>query len=277
LRVSHPGRHGDCLWAGPTMRALAETYGPLDLVLSAPYGRDDFLALWRAQPYIASAIRCDDWAIVENAPLTPWQAPIPCDVHLGYQGWPQAPTLAEETYRLALEQIPQSIPPLDLDSPWINVYQPVHENPYPPHQGPSVAVGFTYHHIELKAGVMAALLGRFPRVNFFIMHWPPAGTRWPEFASALKLQLVEADWLRTTQWIASCDVFLGDLSSQWVLANALGKPTVIVEPMPERTASPLFWRNSPRNHLVTGGYGTATHDSRATGDLLEQVLKEVSR
>lgn len=271
MRISHPGRFGDSLWTGPTLRAIAAAHGPVDLVLSRDYGRDDFLDLWRAQPYIKSASRCDEWEIREEAPIQPWEAPMECDAHLGYRGWPQAPTLYEEAYRLATEQL-GPLPALDM-SPWMVVKAPAILTP-------AIVCAFSFHWAELKAGVVLALANRFrgqslrtvPKFGM-VLH---DGRRWSEFETKDLIRCPKVTWIVAAQVLQQCQVVLCDLSGMWVLANALGKPTVVCEPMEGRARSPLFWNPSPLNHMTLGGDGQSTFDSTAVGDLLEVVLKEVN-
>src|SRR5262245_63210788 len=70
IACTMPGRHGDILWALPTVRALAEQAGaPIDLVISEKYG--SLKDLIRRQPYIADVVVLADWQVQETAPMTP--------------------------------------------------------------------------------------------------------------------------------------------------------------------------------------------------------------
>jgi hypothetical protein len=84
--------------------------------------------------------------------------------------------------------------------------------------------------------------------------------------------MMRGDWSVTAQIAQGAQCYLGCLSSQWVLANALGKRCVVVEPNEHRW-HPVFYRDAPQNHLVRGNDGRPTFDARHAGDVLEEVLR----
>jgi hypothetical protein len=286
-----PGRYGDILWACPTLRALAEAYGTLiTLAISPKYaGLQELLT---RQPYLEGCDVVSDWDVQETAPMTPRMPPNPrylndWDVvyHLGYEGWPE-PTLAEDVYRRAtvthLTRRGTALPWMDLTTPWIT------PAPYVPTDTGVVWVGWSEEYFELKVGILVALAARFREQQFWWLR--PWGGRYDEVD-----KLVEEGWVTPmqnlrhhrlgpnvgmirTNWVdaaglgASARCYLGCLSSQWVLANGLGKACVVVEPNPQRH-HPTFWRESPFNHLVRGLDGLPTFDARHAGDVLEEVLR----
>jgi hypothetical protein len=286
ILCTHPGRYGDILWALPTMRAISQAYGqPVDLIIPGEYrGIADLV---EAQPYVRMCAARDDWRVEQTAPITP-RVPPRIDVsydqiyHLGYEGWP-TPTLAEDVYDRAAAQYgqaqalaPYQFPELDLETPWVTTSTIVRKS-----DRPRVWLGWSEEYFELKVGLTVALATHFPDVEFWWIR--PWGGRYDEVDRLAdfgqhrlgkNVGMIRAHWHTTVDVALSCHVFLGCLSASWVLANALGLPTVIVEPNAQRH-QPVFWRESPKNHLVLGGDGLPTFDARHAGDVLEQVLKEI--
>lgn len=293
IRATHPGRFGDLLWACPTLRALAEASGaPVELVISAKYG--SLGKLLEDQPYIGNVIVDHGWLIQESAPITPRTPPgaEEGDVHLGYEGWPE-PTLAEDVYRRTFawwHQIPAVtiMPPLDLQTPWISTptIRPV---PTAPQARPCLWLGWSEEHFELKVGITVALAIRFPQIDFWwlrpwggrydeVDHTAGATQRaWEGAGHALagahqNVAMVRADWVVTAGIAQSCRGYLGCLSSQWVLANALGIPAIVVEPNPHRW-NKVFWQDGGgRNRMVLGNDGDPTFDVRHIGDAVQEWL-----
>ena len=285
-----PGRYGDILWALPTVRALSEAYGgPVDFAVSAKYGA--LAPLLVKQPYIDHVDVMGDWHVEEAAPMTPrvppealWGGPFYDRVfHLGYAGWPEG-TLAADIYRRAYHQYRQQgtpdhgrYPALELDRPWIT---PTATATRP--DRPYVWVAWSEEWFELKLGLLVALAARFPEQAFLWLR--PWGGRYDEIdfttlhATGMQhhrlgpnVEVVRADWSVTATIAAGAVCYLGCLSSQWVLANALGVKVVAVEPAEQRW-HPVFWRESERNVLVRGNDGRPTFDARHVGDVLEGVL-----
>lgn len=283
ILCTFPGRYGDLLWALPTVRAISQVYGqPVDLVTSAKY--DSLAPLLAHQPYILLAWGATNWEVAETAPMTPRMPPenYGYDVlyHLGYPAWPR-PTLAQDIYDRAYEiairhhlhDAFDELPPLDLATPWITV-PPV---AFTIRSGgrPLVWVGWSEEWLELKVGILALLALRFPGVTFGWLR--PWVGRYDEATGIERLGdnvvIVRADWMLTASLAARADCYLGCLSSQWVLANALGKPAIVVEPNKDRH-HPVFWQDGGgRNRLVIGNDGQPTFDARHTGDVLEEVLR----
>ena len=178
ILVTHPGRHGDILWALPTVRAISRWAGAkVDFMTSKKYGRVCDLLNAGASDYIGYAWGDPGWIVEESAPISPRVPPLPIKylepgvgplpghevelkydliAHLGYGGWPEKP--------LALQALAQGITELqadlsqffDLDEPWLKVKAAKPE-------GTSViAVGWSEEWIELKMGITLALAQRFP-------------------------------------------------------------------------------------------------------------------
>lgn len=296
ILVSHPGRHGDIIWALPTVRAIARwAGGPVDFVTSKKYGRICDL-LNEQRDYISYAWGDPAWEVVESAPISPRIPPLPIKylepgtgplppqkhelmydkiIHLGYEGWPTLP-LAEEVLRLAAKTVGSEIGKFwDLEEPWITVKA---EKP----QGTTVvALGWSEEWIELKMGISLALGQRFRYEGDGRGGWPvsfhqvcyPKGrhAEWFKiFPNHMGYHATES-WLLRAQILSECKVFVGCLSGLWVLANALGMRTVIAEPEKMRHHK-VFWRDSPRNTLVLGTDGLPTADARHVGDVLATTL-----
>lgn len=283
LLCTHPGRHGDLLWALPTIRALAEKYGePATLLISAKYGSDGFLDLLNQQPYLA-AIRATDWQIEESAPIHPRIPPTlpPADriFHLGYTGWPSQ-SLPHETALIAYRQLVdygETRFDIDLDRPWITHREQG--------RGQEIAIGFSDEYFELKYGLCELLDLQWAtdmqwdvcdhcgqdRPSDQLAYWPSArpGSRWETEARCRP-----ASWIEAAQTIAQAQVFLGCNSALHVLAVGLGKPCVIMEPNPQRW-NDIFWPlgKTGRVRLVLGGDGLPTFDARHTADTLREVLR----
>ena len=278
--VSFPGRYGDMLWALPAVRALSRRLGhPVALALSAKYG--GLAPLLRQQPYLEDVWVLPSWEVQETAPMTPRVPPgvitgadpdeetYDLTLHLGYRGWPARP-LPFETLDCLNAQLPQfpselelsvAIPEreLALDEPWITA-----PAPYPPEE---VVVGFSDEHFELKVGLVDLLSHH---VNLTVCL--PPGSRWQtewRFDDGPGM-----DWLDCAALLQSGPVFFGCCSALHVLAVALGKPCVIMEPAPARHAD-IFYPlgTTGRVRLVLGGDGKPTWDARHCRETIEGVLR----
>lgn len=300
ILVTHPGRHGDILWALPTVRAISRwASAKVDFMTSKKYGRICDLLNAGAGDYIGYAWGDPAWEIEEGAPITPRVPPLPIKylapgvgpvpghevelrydriIHLGYPGWPSFP-LAQETLLTAEQQMGNQVAAyFDLDAPWLKVKAAKPE-------GTSViALGWSEEWIELKMGITSALAQRFaeadqkralgvPSTSFHLVYYP--GGRHGEWIKSFPNNVgyhATDSWLLRAQILQESEIFLGCLSGSWVLANALGMPTVICEPE-EMRWNPIFWRDAPRNTLVKGNDGRPTFDSRHVGDALEAALR----
>jgi hypothetical protein len=270
-----PGRFGDILWALPTMRAIAEVYDqPVEFLTSATY--EAIRPLLDQQSYIDCTGFDPGWIVQETAPITPTVPPgssvYAADVasdphyydavyHLGYEGWP-SPNLPRDIYDRAFRQYGAHrypFPPLDLDRPWITVSDP--EAPC------EIAIGFTDEHFELKYGI--ATLLDLPASAVLA----PTRSRWArEFVPAV-VSLYVCGWQSAAGIIRNSDVFLGCCSALHVLACALGKPVVLMEPNPQRHHTVFYpYGTEGRVHLVRGLDGQPTFDVRHVRSAIQDAL-----
>lgn len=281
ILCTFPGRHGDLLWALPTVRAIAETTGdPVDLQIAGEFG--GLLPLLLAQPYLGSVFADARWGLT---PPNAWQAPpawpprreggeaehfqTPPDppiaydkvYQLGYRRWPELPLPYEidQTVRVDLE-----LPPLDLTRPWIQ--PPLGFASWREDQaGRRVAMGWTECHFELKYGLscLVAAQGWSLRPIMSGGRWEAEGSTDP------------TTWGRAALVLSQADLFLGDCSALHVLAVALGKPVVLVEPMEARW-NPIFYplgMDGPQVTVVKGLDGQPTFDARHCAETLAKVLE----
>lgn len=264
ILASFPGKHGDLLWALPTVRAISRTYGaPIDLVVSPACG--SLKGLIEQQDYISQVIVDETWVVQDTAPITP-RIPPPAAFlsdqlfHLGYEGWP-SPDLARDIYRRARHTAADGEPSVDLadlqlDQPWIA----------PPYPLPAtdLVVGFTDEHFELKYGLYFLLFDRchgataHPMVNISTSpRWKTEGGH-PGF-----------DWEGAASWIGASRLFVGCCSALHVLAVAMGKPVIVVEPNPHRHADVFYpMGKAGAVQLLLGNDGQPTVDARHLKDAI---------
>ena len=268
ILCTFPGKFGDLIWALPTVRAISETYDePVNLVVSEMMG--PIVPLLEQQPYIQQASAFQIWQVRDTAPMTPRKPPTEFNFdrifHLGYDGWPML-DLPNEIAHIAYKQYDGEglslFKGIDLDRPWITVNGP----------GASceIAVGFTDEWFELKVGLCQLLQG----AKRPILQLAPAGSRWETEIPGCPVLL--CSWLQAARAIKHSAMFLGCCSALHVLACAMGKQTVVVEPNPHRH-HPIFHPEAVRSrvHLVHGNDGKPTFDARHVGDLVEKVLRHV--
>lgn len=281
-----PGKYGDVLWSLPTARALADAVGePVDFMVGGGYA--SILPLLKAQPYIGTVGAPSSWEVQNTAPMTPVEPPStimnlvgPADghqydlvLHLGYRQWPAQllplEILTGATRRMEDRDLANKVVGgFTLQKPWI---EPLLDQVHPSFM---VVVGFTDEYAELKAGLIHALHNALGADEVLTLVPPGGGrlcTEWLLPSKDLEYHL--ADWESATRWISASKVFVGCLSSQAVLAAALGKPRVLVEPNPNRH-HPIFqhW-DTP---LVKGNDGKPTFDARAMVVAVREKL-EVAR
>ncbi len=276
LLCSHPGKFGDLLWALPTIRAIQEANPEMAIDLSIPPGLESIGPLLDRQPYIRNIYVERGWDVQDTAPRTPRfparMEKAPWHIALGYTGWPKDP-LPQEIYRTVCAEHPERpIAPLDLDRPWITSSFVMRGYPHP------VAVGFTDEYFELKVGIVELLnlaaLRSGLRIDdhdsgrYAVYCSARPGSRWVREWDA-----AECDWLEAAEVIARAKVFLGCCSALHVLAVALGKPCVILEPNPHRH-HPIFYPlgTEGRVKLVRGTDGLPTFDARHCAEAIEEVL-----
>lgn len=265
--VTFPGRAGDLLWALPTIRAISQSLGhPVDLQIAGEFSA--LVPLLVEQPYLRAVWADPRWAMIPADGW--WVAPrLPEDhdrvIHLGYRRWPELPLPLEVYDRAQREGL--ALPPLDLETPWITAA------PWPLSQT-RVVVGWSECWVELKAGLLELLHLRRDLcdedgtpIRFTTLAAP--GSRWETEAGAVGM-----GWVEAARRIAAADLFLGDCSGLHVLACALGKPCVLVEPMVERH-NPIFWPYGMdgRAKIVRGNDGQPTTDARHVADVLREALR----
>lgn len=271
ILATMPGKFGDILWALPTVRALAETYGTrVDLCLSGKYG--SIAELIRRQDYIGEVVVDAGWEVRDTAPMTPraptrglpersWDRVI----HLGYDGWPTG-SLPYDIARRG----PAEMCPIDLARPWISVPA------FTTSRAPRFAVGFTDEWFELKYGLWELVNRVFrPLLEDRVLAAAMAPTnisggppRW-----SVEAGFGTCSWEKAAQLLSISPIFFGCCSALHVLAVALGKPCVIMEPNPHRHHD-IFYPlgKTGRVHLVTGNDGLPTHDARHCADAVKEAL-----
>lgn len=274
ILCTFPGKHGDLLWALPTMRAIAEYFGEaVHLLVSPKYA--GIVPLVQRQPYINSAAEWPHWQVQDTAPMTPWSpfeetlhhqalgtGPEGFDhvFHLGYRVWPTKP-LPFYVQNILAQEYSVDLP-IDLTKPWITA-------PYPlPHS--DACLGFSDEHFELKYGVRALLRNRFvfPGAGNVRMVDLSTSPRWTKEGGVSGF-----DWNAAASWLATTKVFVGCCSALHVLACAMGVPVVMMEPIDQRH-NDIFYpygKNGPQVHLVLGGDGRPTFDARHTAEAVEAV------
>ncbi len=296
ILATMPGHFGDILWSLPTVRLLSGRH-KTKVDFMVPPAFESILPLIQRQGYILETWTGKGWDL-SSMDTAENRVPPECDCdgyeevyHLGYREWPSCPlaeSIRESVGYRAVESIRESVgyravdrdarvvadPPLRMKRPWIRA-EAYDTNP----AKPVIAVGFTNEHIELKMGVLLGLISQLPVDITWKLLLPPEGVHhraWEWVAGQrAPVEFCETNWEQAATEIASADLFFGCLSAPWVLANAVGTPTVIMEPM-EARHNPIFWRDCPKNHLVIGNDEKPTFDLRATRDMIEKVLEEGS-
>ena len=281
--VTFPGRYGDILWALPAVRALSRWIGePVDLAVAAKYR--SICSLIEQQPYIRWCEGLPWWEVQETAPMTPripqrslngssLREDYDLILDLGYRGWPQRP-LPFETMDCLNEQLHAGacggytvkvLPRLTdaalaLDEPWITVAPWTHV-PHP------LVVGWSDEHFELKVGLTHLLAQTLRGPGSAFLLCSPGSRRETEEGQT------PTDWIENARRLAAAQVFLGCCSALHVLAVALGKPVVVMEPAEARW-NDIFYPlgKTGRVHLVLGGDGKPTWDARHVKDAIEEAL-----
>jgi len=257
--VTFPGRHGDLLWALPTIRALAEVRGEaVDLLICGEFA--GLVPLLQIQPYLA-AVRADEtWGIGMGWQPTTQYGPYEAVYHLGYRRWPELP-LPEETQRTLQAEYAMDVG-LDLTRPWITP---------PPWEEPrDLVFGWTDCYFELKYGLTELLAPDEPDAAYVnVIGIVPPGSRWVTEGGYLP-----TSWLEAAAWISRSRALLTDCSALHVLAVGLGIPVVVVEPMEARW-NPIFYplgMDGPPVTVVKGTDGRPTFDSRHCRETLTRIL-----
>lgn len=299
ILCTHPGRHGDILWALPTCRALAVQAlekGAVNprviLGLSAQYASLAPLLNRVEAPYLQATYSIDGWRVQESAPITPripsWldgkalpfafhNESIDTVHHLGYDGWPD-PDLPRDVARRAFGPSFVKVVPREFFAPWLQV-KPGHLH-NPTHQPLHVVVCWTDEWIELKMGVFVSLLNHLWPVCWHLIYPPSARHRewnWIHYQQP-QVSVVECDWIEAARTIAACDLVLACNSALHVLAVALGKPVVMVEPNPHRHNKVFYplGMDGPEVTVVTGNDDQPTFDARHTAADVRLQLQRIA-
>ena len=269
ILCTFPGRHGDLMWALPTVRAIAETVGrQVDFATTGKYGR--IAPLVRAQDYIGAVHVLKEWVVEEGAPMRPVVPPHIPDgydkvIHLGYPGWPELPLpfYVEKIGKLQMRDMVA----IDIMRPWIKAEKPAKS------LSTAVAIGFSDEHFELKYGIWSLLT--MSRLS------PTLGGSWISLMGARGSRWMtegghsEASWELTAHILSNSSIFLGCCSSLHVLACAMGKPVLIMEPNEQRW-NPVFYpygMDGPRVKVIRGGDGRPTFDARHVKDEIHALLQ----
>lgn len=293
ILCTFPGRAGDIFWALPTVRALSEWTGaPVDLLIAGEFS--GMIPLLNAgAPYLGYIFAAPEWGLT---PPEAWNPPADAvasrDIllggydriyHLGYRGWPKHPLPFDVEANLHQQWRDADGDHLhvDLARPWLELpgYTGTHPRP--------LVYGFSDCWFELKVGVVnllsTQLIRRFvtdedrPFPAYHVVC--PHGSRWEREGG-----WPGTSWLEAAEIIAQCQVFCGCCSALHVLAIALGKPVVVLEPMEARW-NPIFYplgtgmgvfagselgRSLPAApvHLVCGLDGEPTFDARHVAEAI---------
>jgi hypothetical protein len=261
ILCTFPGRHGDLLWALPTVRAISEHLGTkVDLLIAGEFA--GILPLLKQAPYLDHIHADPTWGMGHgwNPPgREDWISPYQEVFHLGYRRWPER-VLPEEVWLTAVGNYSKlaDLPAIDLHRPWLRAA---------PQPWRDVVYGFSDCWFELKFGITELL---FDDVDRVVGIFPP-GSRWCSEGG-----YKPTSWLEALADIAGAKVLLSDCSALHVLAVAVGTPVVLVEPMDARW-NDLFYplgKDGPEVTLVKGLDGLPTFDARHVQETLTQVLHE---
>ena len=270
LLCCHPGRFGDLLWALPTLRALHQAGHEVDLLIPEQYWSIEELVAQQDYIHAIYPVSHEDWPIQQTAPITPLLPRIaPAHfydrvISLGYPGWPTEP-LPYSTYStVRTKHSDLEIAELDLETPWVR-------SSAPERSAPRVALGFTDEWFELKLGITVLLRAEHLASLLFA-----TGSRWDHAAKRIPGYYTATSWDAAAQIVRDTAIFVGDCSALHVLAVALGKPCVIVEPNPQRH-HPIFWPKGTLGQveLVLGNDGKPTFDARHVIEAIRERLKHL--
>lgn len=206
------GKYGDAIWQLATAKLIAETVvkDKVDIGLMEPYG--SLIPLLGTQPWIDTAEVVKGWK-VEGSPYgdQPWQAPLLYPEmyekiwHLGFRGHPGIN--AERMPLIDFVAWQQGLKFSQSPAPWLLTQWKIEWAP----KG-LVAYAFNGEHVDLKAMVIGAIAGKFETVD-----------------------VTKLDWYEAAYAISQAACFVGDRSSNKVLAHAVGQKYVICyEPNPSR-------------------------------------------
>lgn len=277
LRLCHPGRFGDLLWALPTARALAEQDGEHVRLFIPPSIAALKPLLEQQGDYLTAVEVIDDWQVLDTAPASPRTPPGKEYLRsLGYIDWP----------KLALPyDVANNFNLLDATTdptffrPWITMLPLDYNLASGRHR---LVVHWTDRWFELKLGILAELKRALSQ-EVYCQWYAAPGSRMAGAGA------VEAGWVALARALSGADLVLTDCSAAHVLAAAVGVRTVlVVEPEPDRHHF-IFWPGStagwqPADTVlgrmikpVLGTDGRPTFDSRHTIEAVHAALQEKDR
>jgi hypothetical protein len=212
VAVTFSGKYGDILWSLPTVRELAKMWGPVDFYCMPAF--ESICDLLKMQPYIGVARGLPGWGYQSDAcGAQPREHPLISGYErvfdLTYPTWPDMP-LVQFTAKTAGVALP------DQPLPFLENVAPCCLPPV------DIAYNFKFpEKVEIFLfPLVRALSERLGR---------------PVFAKGCMMP----GWVDTALIISAARLFVGDRSSNQVIAHGLGKPTLIYETDTGRH-SPIF-------------------------------------
>ena len=276
ILCTFPGKIGDALWSLPTARMISRHFRvPVDFCMTPEHASEGLLRLIGEQEYIANTYSLPGWTVEYKECMQPRDPMVGGYTDykydkvfdLGYAGWPDQ-ELARYVHRLLLSNYKDVGFPFQLDmSPWIKVqhFAPIKR---------SIFVGWNHEWLELKMGLVLALAKSISNTVFCIPY--TAGARHEEFVRINNINEIEmrrTDIYEAATMLARSSLYLGCLSALWVLACAMGKRCVVMEPSEARWNPIFWWDGEGRNRMVKGGDGKPTFDARHVRDAVLEELK----
>lgn len=264
ILCTSPGRNGDILWQLPTIRAISHFYDqPVDLQIGGEF--TGIVPLLAQQPYLGKVWADPAWAMV---PPEEWRAPAVEGYdhiyHAGYRGWPELPLPFWTEH--GVKQAYPELAGMEVDylTPWITLHPGGRTSIFP------LVCGWSDEWFELKYGIT-----RLVAWQQDLCVVCPAGSRWD--VEAASLAVYPTTWEQAANRIAQADVFLGCCSALHVLAVALGKPGVLMEPSEARW-NDIFYpmgMDGPRVTVVKGNTHLPTFDARAVAEAIQTKLRSL--
>lgn len=241
LNICHPGRHGDLLWALPSIRALHVLMPEHDITLHIPPDVAGLGPLLQQQGYISHVRTALDWEVQDSAPRQPVFPPGYSEqggaISLGYREWPKRP-LPYEIADLAARQAGPSVSelamrtPENFFAPWIEAAST--DAGLANKQLPKVLVHWTDRYFELKLGILTELRRNLGDQVRFDWYAAPGSRMHKAGAAACTFEYLAGEMTETR-------VVLTDCSAAHVLAAGVGvRHVLVVEPESDRHHF-IFW------------------------------------
>lgn len=257
---THPGKWGDILWAMASVfdfwskATAAGERVQVDVAVPRQYG--SVVSLLEALPYVHHAFVHPTWEVQEGAPNQPWQAPAIEGYHrtfnLGLAAWPEQELPLAIAARHGQEEGVREVLKAGLwlrPEGWnwraVGAWQEV----------VSIACLFNQQWLELKLGVVYGLPSWLRSIRLYRNVMTLPGGKQLKWATErtqpgaevaytpteeIGVHFEALDYLGIARELANYSLCLTDRSSQWVLANGLGLPTIVIEPDKDRL-DPRFW------------------------------------